>query len=180
MRIPPTMLATHSELRFQGGYPTNKLPHYSPYESSWVEPLAHAPVTYPTPIPTARSPVPRSSNDQTEAEDYLPLGATLAPRVSQQASNKSAPQRKNEEAILLDDGRLSDLSQENSPARPSEPRDDPFQPFPVAEGIIEQRNPLTVRAVFLGLLFGSLVNAAELYSGETVFSCSTQSVDRTS
>lgn len=42
---------------------------------------------------------------------------------------------------------------------------DPYVPFPELEGIEEQKNPLTVRAIFLGLIFGSLVNATALYSG---------------
>ncbi|PKS11079.1 hypothetical protein jhhlp_002840 [Lomentospora prolificans] len=43
--------------------------------------------------------------------------------------------------------------------------EDIFKPFPPQEGIPHEENPLTVRAVTVGILLGSLVNASNVYLG---------------
>jgi hypothetical protein len=43
---------------------------------------------------------------------------------------------------------------------------DVFKPFPLLEGVPAEPNPLTFRAVFTGILLGSLVNASNVYLGK--------------
>jgi hypothetical protein len=43
---------------------------------------------------------------------------------------------------------------------------DIFKPLPPLEGVPAEPNPLTVRAVLVGLVLGSLVNASNVYLGE--------------
>ncbi|KAH8881677.1 OPT superfamily oligopeptide transporter [Thozetella sp. PMI_491] len=50
-------------------------------------------------------------------------------------------------------------------AEPETDEVDHFIPLPPAEGVPEEKHPLTVRAVALGCLLGSLVNAADVYTG---------------
>jgi hypothetical protein len=42
---------------------------------------------------------------------------------------------------------------------------DLFSSFPPLKGVIDEPNPLTVRAVVVGILLGSLVNASNVYLG---------------
>lgn len=42
---------------------------------------------------------------------------------------------------------------------------DLFSSFPPLKGIEEEPNPLTARAVIIGILLGSLVNASNVYLG---------------
>lgn len=42
---------------------------------------------------------------------------------------------------------------------------DLYQPLPDIEGLPEEGNPLTVRAIVVGILLGSLVNASNIYLG---------------
>lgn len=42
---------------------------------------------------------------------------------------------------------------------------DIFKPFPLLEGVPLEENPLTVRAVVIGIVLGSLVNASNVYLG---------------
>lgn len=46
-----------------------------------------------------------------------------------------------------------------------EPITDLFANFPPLKGVPEEPNPLTVRAVIVGILLGSLVNASNVYLG---------------
>lgn len=43
---------------------------------------------------------------------------------------------------------------------------DIFKPLPPLEGVPPEANPLTARAVMVGLVLGSLVNASNVYLGE--------------
>ena len=43
---------------------------------------------------------------------------------------------------------------------------DLFTPFPPLKGLPHEENPLTVRAVIVGIILGSLVNASNVYLGE--------------
>jgi hypothetical protein len=43
---------------------------------------------------------------------------------------------------------------------------DMFKPFPLLEGVPIEENPLTLRAVLIGIILGSLVNASNVYLGE--------------
>lgn len=43
-----------------------------------------------------------------------------------------------------------------------------FVPFPRLKGVAEEPNPLTTRAVVVGLILGSLVNASNVYLGMNV------------
>lgn len=47
-----------------------------------------------------------------------------------------------------------------------EPVTDLFSSFPTPKGTIPEDNPLTVRAVVVGILLGSLVNASNVYLGK--------------
>ncbi|KAH6655211.1 OPT oligopeptide transporter protein-domain-containing protein [Truncatella angustata] len=42
---------------------------------------------------------------------------------------------------------------------------DLYQPLPNIEGVAEEENPLTVRAIVVGVILGSLVNASNIYLG---------------
>jgi hypothetical protein len=42
---------------------------------------------------------------------------------------------------------------------------DVFKPLPPIEGIAHEPNPLTIRAVVVGMILGSLVNASNVYLG---------------
>lgn len=42
---------------------------------------------------------------------------------------------------------------------------DTFVPFPPLKGVAEEPQPLTVRAVVVGIILGSLVNASNVYLG---------------
>lgn len=42
---------------------------------------------------------------------------------------------------------------------------DLFSPLPPLEGVAEEPMPLTVRAVLIGIVLGSLVNASNVYLG---------------
>jgi hypothetical protein len=42
---------------------------------------------------------------------------------------------------------------------------DPYLPFPVMEGLPFEEQPLTIRAVLVGVCLGSLVNASNVYLG---------------
>lgn len=42
---------------------------------------------------------------------------------------------------------------------------DLFVPFPEVKGLEPEGNPLTVRAVLVGIILGSLVNASNVYLG---------------
>jgi hypothetical protein len=42
---------------------------------------------------------------------------------------------------------------------------DLYVPFPEVKGIEHEPNPLTVRAVVIGIILGSLVNASNVYLG---------------
>lgn len=44
---------------------------------------------------------------------------------------------------------------------------DTFVPFPPLKGVAEEPNPLTFRAVVVGIILGSLVNASNVYLGMT-------------
>ena len=46
-----------------------------------------------------------------------------------------------------------------------EPIVDLFANFPPLKGVIDEPNPLTIRAVVVGILLGSLVNASNVYLG---------------
>jgi hypothetical protein len=43
---------------------------------------------------------------------------------------------------------------------------DPYLPFPVMHGLPVEDNPLTLRAIIVGICLGSLVNASNVYLGE--------------
>lgn len=43
---------------------------------------------------------------------------------------------------------------------------DLFTPLPPLEGVLDEPNPLTFRAVIVGIILGSLVNASNVYLGE--------------
>lgn len=43
---------------------------------------------------------------------------------------------------------------------------DLFASFPPAKGVAHEENPLTARAVLIGIVLGSLVNASNVYLGE--------------
>ncbi len=43
---------------------------------------------------------------------------------------------------------------------------DLYRPLKLHEGLAHEPNPLTVRAVVIGIILGSLVNASNLYLGE--------------
>ena len=43
---------------------------------------------------------------------------------------------------------------------------DIFKPFPLLKGVALEENPLTIRAVLIGIVLGSLVNASNVYLGE--------------
>jgi hypothetical protein len=43
---------------------------------------------------------------------------------------------------------------------------DIFKPFPLLEGVPHEENPLTFRAVLIGVVLGSLVNASNVYLGK--------------
>ena len=42
---------------------------------------------------------------------------------------------------------------------------DLYKPFPITEDIVIEDNILTIRAIFVGVILGSLVNASNLYLG---------------
>jgi hypothetical protein len=46
-----------------------------------------------------------------------------------------------------------------------EPITDLFSSFPPLKGVIDEPNPLTARAIIVGILLGSLVNASNVYLG---------------
>ena len=56
--------------------------------------------------------------------------------------------------------------------------EDIFKPFPPQEGIPHEENPLTVRAVAVGILLGSLVNASNVYLGSRAHIPASRSQDR--
>ena len=43
---------------------------------------------------------------------------------------------------------------------------DLFKPLPPLPGVAEEAMPLTIRAVIVGIILGSLVNASNVYLGE--------------
>lgn len=43
---------------------------------------------------------------------------------------------------------------------------DLFSPLPPLEGVAEEPNPLTIRALVVGIILGSLVNASNVYLGK--------------
>lgn len=47
---------------------------------------------------------------------------------------------------------------------------DLFSPFPPLKGVPEEASPLTVRAVVVGIILGSLVNASNVYLGKALSS----------
>lgn len=59
-----------------------------------------------------------------------------------------------------------------------EVEEDIFKPFPPQEGIPHEENPLTVRAVAVGILLGSLVNASNVYLGSRAHTYPSRSQDR--
>ncbi|KAH8881959.1 OPT superfamily oligopeptide transporter [Thozetella sp. PMI_491] len=71
--------------------------------------------------------------------------------------------RQETDSLLSSAGSEEDAKDREPPQE--KPERDPYRPFPPIEGLVEQENPLTFRAIFLGILFGTLVNAAEVYSG---------------
>ena len=56
-----------------------------------------------------------------------------------------------------------DIKSETSEGDP--PITDLFTSFPPLKGVPPEENPLTVRAVVVGILLGSLVNASNVYLG---------------
>jgi hypothetical protein len=50
---------------------------------------------------------------------------------------------------------------------PDETITDLFTSFPPIKGVAVEENPLTVRAVVIGIILGSLVNASNVYLGES-------------
>lgn len=58
----------------------------------------------------------------------------------------------------------NDLKDEES-SEPDDTITDLFSSFPPLKGVEDEPNPLTVRAVLIGILLGSLVNASNVYLG---------------
>lgn len=48
-----------------------------------------------------------------------------------------------------------------------EPDIDLYVPLQMEGGIVDEHSPLTIRAVLVGIILGSLVNASNLYLGES-------------
>lgn len=59
-----------------------------------------------------------------------------------------------------------DIDLKTTPEVVDENITDLFVSFPTPKGVPEEANPLTVRAVLIGIMLGSLVNAANVYLGE--------------
>lgn len=122
------------------------------------------------PMETCPRPLPNSfiSTHQNQGHhEYVPVGPFSRPEEDE----AEVPGRNNdrfarqETGSILSYGNSSRSSaKEPSASRPPPPRD-PFLPYPGESGVVDQENPLTFRAIFLGLLFGSMVNAGKLYSG---------------
>lgn len=60
-----------------------------------------------------------------------------------------------------------DVKSETSEGDP--PITDLFTSFPPLKGVEPEKNPLTVRAVIVGILLGSLVNASNVYLGRSFY-----------
>ncbi len=121
--------------------------------------------TYPVPQPTSFLP----SAGRQARHEYVVVGALDAPEPgvlsnSGKHDDANAPGWKHETDSLLSASSGESNIKEAETSREKPPHD-PFRPFPEIEGLEEQKNPLTFRAIFLGIFFGTLVNAAELYAG---------------
>jgi hypothetical protein len=123
---------------------------------------------------------------------FLPGGASLehpeyahVPNVDAPESTAYNPHGEHEEQTGRQEstGLLSTSDKDGrvSPSpTPAGQEFDPFEPIFTEDEATGQSNPLTVRAVALGIFFGALVNAAELYGGtsgrNSVISSSPESV----
>ena len=59
----------------------------------------------------------------------------------------------------------TELKQESDDENEEEVRD-LFVPLPPLKGVQEEQSPLTIRAVLVGVVLGTLVNASNVYLGE--------------
>ncbi|KAI9170725.1 putative oligopeptide transporter [Paramyrothecium foliicola] len=91
---------------------------------------------------------------------YLEFGRPMEPEKVVVASATAEPREINEKQPSID----VDLKSESDESS-SEAITDLFVSFPPIKGVVEEPYPLTVRAVVVGIVLGSLVNASNVYLG---------------
>lgn len=108
--------------------------------------------------PVAERPVVSNTTADTEG----PITSTAVPKehvdTSHHATHHPVPAVIGIEGEPIDDEKvdLSDLEEDIH---------DIFKPFPLLKGVALEENPLTIRAVLIGIILGSLVNASNVYLG---------------
>lgn len=72
-----------------------------------------------------------------------------------------------EPAIVGDEKAPSVTAKSDSSEESTDEITDLFVSFPPIKGREPEQNPLTIRAVLIGIILGSLVNASNVYLGES-------------
>ncbi|KAK8014264.1 oligopeptide transporter [Apiospora arundinis] len=95
---------------------------------------------------------------------------TLAPKPPVTADSDGAYHAATEKEILSPHKLSDDTNEKDAVMRVSEADDevevfDLYKPLPPLKGVQEEPYPFTIRAVVTGIMFGSLINAANVYLG---------------
>ncbi|KAK8098170.1 oligopeptide transporter [Apiospora kogelbergensis] len=95
---------------------------------------------------------------------------TLAPKAPVSAENDGAYHATTEKDTLSHPKLSDDTNEKDAVMRVSEAEEevevfDLYKPLPPLKGVPEEPYPFTIRAVLTGILFGSLINAANVYLG---------------
>lgn len=96
---------------------------------------------------------------------------SLAPRPPVSDDSDGAHHATNEKEVLSARSLSDDTNEKDVIMRVSEAENDAevfdlYQPLPPLKGIKEEPHPFTIRAVVVGIMFGSLINAANVYLGK--------------
>lgn len=96
---------------------------------------------------------------------------TLAPKAPVSAENDGAYHATTEKDTLSHPKLSDDTNEKDAVMRVSEAEEevevfDLYKPLPPLKGVPEEPYPFTIRAVLTGILFGSLINAANVYLGK--------------
>lgn len=101
-----------------------------------------------------------TDEEKAEHEPYAHPMATAVPNMGGEVISHP-----NEKAPFDDTVTINSLKDDADDD--SEDITDTFIPFPALKGVPEEASPLTTRAVVVGIILGSLVNASNVYLGES-------------
>lgn len=97
--------------------------------------------------------------EKAEHEPYAHPMATVVPNMGGEVISHPNQKAPFDETVSINS--LKDDADDDS-----EDITDTFIPFPPLKGVPEEANPLTTRAVVVGIILGSLVNASNVYLGK--------------